>query len=404
MVREPTRSGQPRTGRLTTLAHDGPDAAADAIAARHYSTHAAVLGDVPAGGRERLSAIVLAAGRPAAYARPALRLGAMLDVPVVLMCSHRARRDDAVALAERVPSATCVVIDLSAEPDVGLPRFRTSTFHEATRGSLGDLSRKRNLALLLGKLSGWSSLLFLDDDIGGVQPANVERAVAALDRHVAVGMPAVDFPDNSIVCHAHRQGGGAQGVFVSGSALAVDVQRADTFFPEIYNEDWLFLAPYLDRGEVGAVGSVRQLEYAPFANPRRAADQEFGDVLAEGLVGFLHSARLSPPPSIDYWDAFLAERAAFIRDTTAGCLATPPALTTADDPLPALDEAAYALSKISATTLVQYLDAWHRDLATWRQFVADLPSLGSLAEAVRGLELPAQIVSPRPRPAPVLVG
>lgn len=378
------------------MPNPGPDAVAARAPARHYSTHASVLSKLPVVGRERLSAIVVSAGRPASYAGPALRLGAVLDVPVVLMCSQRADRDEAVAIAERVPSARCVIIDLSKEPDVGLPRFTTSAFRMARRGALGDLSRKRNLGLLLGKLAGWNSLLFLDDDIYDVKPANVERAVAALDHNVAVGMPALDFPDNSIVCHAHRLAEGSHGVFVSGSALVVDVQRADTFFPEIYNEDWLFLAPYAGCGEVSAVGSVKQLRYEPFAKPLRAGDQEFGDVLAEGLFGFLHSARLDVPPSIDYWDAFLAARAAFIARTTTGCLQLSPDVTKASDPLPALDEAARALAKISATVLVEYVDAWFRDLAMWRTFLAGLPRLDSLEAAILGLELPAVTVTPPP--------
>ena len=360
---------------------------------RHYSTHASVLSRPSVSDRERLSGIVVSAARPAAYSASALRLGADLGVPVVLMCSHQAHHNDAVALAESIPNVGAVVIDVSAEPDVGLPRFRTSTFRPARQGALGDLSRKRNLGLMLGKLAGWRSLLFLDDDIDGWDLANVEHAVTVLDQHTAVGMPALSFPDNSIVCHAHRLVEPAQDVFVSGSALIVDVRRADTFFPEIYNEDWLFLAPYIEQGRVGAIGSVRQLAYEPFAKPKRAADQEFGDVLAEGLMGFLHSAPLSPPPPIDYWEAFLDARAAFIEKTMVGCLRASLEVSKASSPLPALDEAARALSKISAAALVQYVDAWLNDLGSWRTFVSGLPSLSSLDEAVHGLELPAVTIT-----------
>lgn len=373
----------------------GPNGAVSQISTRHYSTHASVLSRPSVTGRDRLNGIVVSAARPAAYSASALRLGADLGVPVVLLCSHKANPNDAVALAETIGNVEAVVIDLSAESDVGLPRFRTSAFRQARQGALGDLSRKRNLGLLLGKLAGWRSLLFLDDDIYGWDLAKVDHAVTALDRHTAVGMPALSYPDNSIVCHAHRLVEPTQDVFVSGSALIVDVQRADTFFPEIYNEDWLFLAPYVEQGRVGAVGSVTQLRYDPFAKPMRAADQEFGDVLAEGLMGYLHSGLLNPPPPIEYWVAFLEARVAFIEETMVGCLRA--SLDgKASSPLPALDEAARACSELSAASLVDYVDAWLADLGSWRTFVSELPSLGRLDSAVHGLELPAVTVS-RPR-------
>lgn len=369
------------------------------MSTRHYSTHASVLRRPAVTGRDRLNGIVVSAARPAAYSTSALRLGADLGVPVVLMCSHKANHNDAVALAETIRNVEAVVIDVSAESDLGLPRFRTSAFRQARQGALGDLSRKRNLGLLLGRLAGWRSLLFLDDDIHGWDLADVEHAVTALDRHTAVGMPAHSYPDNSIVCHAHRLVEPTQDVFVSGSALIVDVQRADTFFPEIYNEDWLFLAPYVERGRVGAVGSVTQLPYDPFAKPRRAADQEFGDVLAEGLMGYLHSGSLNPPPPIEYWEAFLEARAAFIEKTMVGCLRA--SLDgKASSALPALDEAARACSEISAASLVEYVDSWLSDLGSWRVFGRGLPPMGSLDSAVHGLELPAVIIRDDGRSAP----
>ena len=44
-----------------------------------------------------------------------------------------------------------------------------------------------------------------------------------------------------MVCHAIRDTGGKQGTFVGGGALAVAVDRVDSFFPDIYNEDWFYL-------------------------------------------------------------------------------------------------------------------------------------------------------------------
>lgn len=350
--------------------------------ARHYSTHAPLLRRLRPGGRPRLDAIVVSAARPACNVRPALRLGAELDVPVLLLCSGEARKDEAQANVEDICGADCTIVDLSGQPELGLPEFETSGFSQARYGAHGDLSHKRNLALALGRLAGWRTLLFLDDDIFGLEPVKVRRAAAALDHHTAIGMPALEFPDNSVVCHAHRRSGNEQGVFVSGSALAVDLRRADTFFPQIYNEDWVFLAPHLDRRDVAAVGSVRQQAYAPFADPHRAGAQEFGEVLAEGLIGFLHSARLRTVPTLDYWQAFLDERARFIALTTAGCVAA-----AALDALPPLQFAERARSEISPAALIEYVSAWLHDLVAWRRFIVELPRVGGLAASIRYLDL-----------------
>jgi hypothetical protein len=372
----------------------------------HYTSHSSLLRRCRPGRRLGLDAIVVSAARPAGNLLPALRLGAALDAPVVLMCSQDTVGDHAAAKVASVSGVKGFVVDMSKRPDVDLPDLETSRFPEARVGSHGDLSRKRNIGLVLGRLAGWRTMLFLDDDIVGLEPVRVKRAVAALGHNAAVGMPAQCFPDNSVVCHARRVadhlapplGGQEQGVFVSGSALAVNLQRVDSFFPDIYNEDWLFLAPHLDRRDVASFGSVVQLAYDPFELPYRAAAQEFGDVLAEGLVGFLHSARLHRPPPIDYWEAFLLQgRAAFISLAMQVCQAALVVDARAARALKALRIAAQVRSTITAAALAEYVDAWIHDLAVWRRFLGELPRLGNLPASISHLELPAVTIPSRSR-------
>jgi hypothetical protein len=373
----------------------------------HYNSHRPLLRRHRPGGRLGLDAIVVSASRPADNLLPALRLGAALDVPVVLMCSRDARSEQAVAKAAGVSGASCVVVDLSEMPGAGLPDFETSGFREAQVDPHGDLSRKRNLGLALGRVAGWRTMLFLDDDIVGLEPGQVKRAVAALDHHAVVGMPAVYFPDNSIVCHAHRLAqrltrrldDDQQDVFVSGSALAVDMRRVDSFFPDMYNEDWLFLAPHLDRGTVTSLGWVLQQEYAPFESPQRAGDQEFGEVLAEGLLGFLHSARLHPPPPTSYWATFLDRRAEFISLARQACRAAAVQHNEAAAAVAALEVAERNRSRISPADLTEYVDAWIHDLAVWRRFLAELPRLSDLPASIRHLDLAAVTVTSYSRSA-----
>jgi hypothetical protein len=341
---------------------------------------------------------VVAAARHAVNLRPALRLGAAIDVPVILMCSRAARAEAATNMATG-SDARCVVVDLSTLPPIDLPDLETSRFRQAQVGSHGDLSQKRNLGLLLGRLAGWRTTLFLDDDISALKPERVLRATAALNQFAAVGMPAKQYPDNSVVCHARRLTGGRQGVFVSGSALAVDVARVHSFFPDIYNEDWLFLAAHLDQREVAYYGSVRQDAYEPFRYPYRAGAQEFGDVLAEGLIGYLHRRPLQPLPALDYWTAFLECRTAFLARIQERCRRLVRRHVDAEKALTALGSAEQALAQISAASLVAYLEAWDRDCETWREFLMTLPRRIGTRAAFQHLSLPSVMVTKRGRDA-----
>jgi hypothetical protein len=170
-----------------------------------------------------------------------MRLAAVLDCRLVVLCSGTARPGDVLRLAAGVPGLRHAVVPVPAGYGVGTG-LRTDAWQDRA-GRLGDLSTKRTVGLLLGHLAGWDSVLFLDDDIRGLAPATVHRAVDALVPGGAAGMPAREFPDNSVVCHANRRTGYEQDVFVSGSALVVDCGRITSFFPRIYNEDWIFLAP-----------------------------------------------------------------------------------------------------------------------------------------------------------------
>lgn len=360
----------------------------------HYSSHGDLL--QPArDGRLPLGAIVVPAARAAANLGTVLRLGADLGVPVVVLCSVDAAPDEVLRLADRA-GASCTVVDLAEPVDPGFPALETSHFGEAIVGSHGDLSLKRNLGLALGRACRWSTLLFLDDDIRGVAPVLVRRAVGTLRAHAAAGMPATAYPDNSMVCHARRLGGAEQDVFVSGSALAVrlDGDRPGSFFPEVYNEDWLFLAPFLEDRQVARVGSVRQTRYDPFAEPLRAGGEEFGDVLAEGLVGALHAGPAEPATHADYWAGFLQRRAEFIAAAADGCRRSGhPAAARA---VRALAVAEQARGRLSAAVLADYVCAWRADLRRWREYISGIAPRGDLPAALDALGLSATTTGPVP--------
>jgi hypothetical protein len=199
--------------------------------------------------------------------------------------------------------------------------FATSEVTEPKVEGLGDLSLKHNLGVLLARLWGWHSVLFLDDDIDEVDEAAVWRGAAAVGVESMVGLSVDHFPDDSVACHVNWYSGGAQEILVSGLAPLVDCRQANSFFPEVYNEHWMFFRRGLVRRKVAATESVRQLECDPFADPDRAAKEEFGEVLAKGLTNLTHHSPGLELVALDlrdaafhaeYWRWFLRARAEFI--------------------------------------------------------------------------------------------
>ncbi len=384
---------------------DGSGACVPAV---HYASHTELLQRASPGIPRALDGIVVSTTRTPDSVIDAFALADSLNAEVVVLCSD----GDALAdYASELPNGRGFAVTLHgqwadgppallpAESKVTAPTLETSRAFDGTDRPRSDLSRKRNLGLVLARLAGWDTLMFLDDDIRIPQPTIIDDAVTALDHSVAVGFRVHDFADNSIVCHARRLAGCEQDVFVGASALAINVGGADTFFPDVYNEDWLFLAPFIDRRTVSYVDSVTQDRHNPFAKPRRARFQEFGDVLAEGLVGFLHEATLSRPPSIGYWSAFLAARADVIASTLRICgemdqtshvIAIQKSLRVAER----------VRSKIKAIDLTRYIDTWLDDLVVWQDFVTGLASLGDLRKALEHLDFPIFCVRPPDRSSP----
>jgi len=355
----------------------------------HRASHRALLRRCGPDSHRSVDAIVVPASRPPQHLMAALELGAALQCQVVALCSKATRGKAAAGMAAETPGARCVAVDLPADYDHRLVRFTTSARPEAMVGRLLDLSLKRNLGILLARLVGWRSILFLDDDMTGLNPGTVRRAASALSRYTAVGMAVHDFPDNSVVCHAHRLGGGRQDVFVTGSALVIDCRRIETFFPQVYNEDWLFLMEGLRRRTVARTGTASQLPYEPFADPKRAAAEEFGDILAEGLVGLLHQGVAPANATAEYWDTFLLRRKSFIRRAKGQLAALRPAAATtaALTALMALDAAEQRRAQISSIELDRYATAWQADLRSWSDRLHVIPRVGSINGALQHLGL-----------------
>src|SRR5690349_21233311 len=248
----------------------------------HHGSHRELL-DSAAGtslAPQGIDAVFVPTFRRPAYLTKAARLSVALGCPLVTL--HSGKWTNAAEAVRRLP------------PDVDLIAI--------------DVPDRALLRLL-----GWDRILFLDDDITQLDPADMRRASGLLSEKNAVGLHVTGFPDHSVVCHAYRLAGGEQEPFIGGGAMAVAAGRSNAFFPDIYNDDWFFLLD--DDGglqPVAVTGKVRQFPYDPFRNEDRARAEELGDVLAEGLYFLLDQGRSLAEADEEYWTSCITKRRQFI--------------------------------------------------------------------------------------------
>ena len=336
-----------------------------------------------------------------------------------MLCSHDLHGREVKDYLEARSFSEAIVIDLPlgySHPLFSFRRLLNVKDHmpPACGHHVTDLSMKRNIGLVLAKMLGWQRIFFLDDDIRDITYPDLQRTVDMLGSFSAAGMWVTDFPDNSIVCHANRLTGGSQDVFVSGAALAVDCASDIGFFPNIYNEDWFFFFDAASKGQLGnSYLKATHLAYYPFANAQRAASQEFGDILAEGLYALLHLHMGVGQATSIYWGFFLEARRNFLEETLSRENEAPPDMR--DEITASLQSALKCLSGIMPELCARYIEAWRQDLKLWKGRWAEIPTMPSVDAALAELGLPTtptespnRILHPQdraalPAPGPVAI-
>jgi hypothetical protein len=334
--------------------------------------------------QRRIDAVIVPTARRPAYLKEAAALARELGCALVTL--HSGQWTSADKAAQRFASdVNLIAIDVPEPERLRLPFWQTSRMLAGTVfARRTDLSRKRNLALMLSHTLGWTRVLFLDDDITKLNPADVRKASGLLNTHSAVGFQIGGFPDHSVVCHAYRDAGGKQQSFIGGGALAVELTRSKSFFPDIYNDDWFFLLDGDKRLRSSAMaGQVEQYPYDPFRSPDRARAEELGDVLAEGIFWLLDQDQLTLEADRGHWARFLDRRAQFIQ----GVLEMVQADNTLDPyerarRVAALKGSRGRLALITPELCVGYLQAWMADRQRWQQHLEKLPTGRQLHESL----------------------
>jgi hypothetical protein len=323
-----------------------------------------------------VDAIVVPTIRSAEHLRPAVQFAADSRCHLIILHTHKP------------PAGLSAILDRLRPGQVTLLAVRPDTKHHLI--DLGaslpqslvappalDISRKRNLGLLIGRVCGWTRMLFLDDDIRKLHVAKLCSAAALMDDYPVVGLQVKKYPDASVVGHARRLAGRRQELFVSGGSLLVNPQLLNGYFAPVYHEDWLCVINHLREHEVAIGGSVGQLKYLPFAAPDRAAREEFGEILLSGLLWLIHSRprmdaadRAHRISDIEYWHEatkprfwkqILEQRAALLQDLTVRLT------KNSEDPSPlsSLDAAKRRLAQLNSAEFVEFMERWLISLAEW---------------------------------------
>jgi hypothetical protein len=359
------------------------------------------------GARLPLDAVIVPASRPAYNLDQAITVARASHCALLILSSHKAKPAEVYELLADRDFNDTIVVDIPAGYGHELFDFRGL---ESIKDDLpsacaygSNLSMKRNIGLAVARMLGWRRIFFLDDDIRDINLPDVHGTVTMLGSCRTAGMRVTHFPDNSVACHAHRMTGGLQDVFVTGAALAVDCQQDIEFFPDIYNEDWLFFYDDAAHGQLGNSGRVvTQLRYDPFDDAQRAARQEFGDVLAEGLyallgrgLGFKHATR-------EYWDDFLCARHTFLQAIRERPEMAAPEIR--ERLLRSVEVAQKCSVGISPQVLERYIRLWRQDRHDWQQRLAGVSEIRSPEEALRALGLARStgsraVNAARPNPA-----
>jgi hypothetical protein len=326
--------------------------------------------------------------RSAAALGEAGRLATELGCPLLVLSSKHSQARKVVNYLGLRRVSGVIAIDFPGAGVLRLPKLQTSTVLGASRLTRRtDTSAKRNLGLVLARLLGWKNVVFLDDDITVPDATDLERAAALLDGRDGVGLHIGGFPDNSVVCHANRETGAKQDTFIGGGALVVPANRIDSFFPEIYNEDWFFLLGETMLRPVGQVGRAMQTPYDPFASPERARRQEFGDVLAEGLFALFDDGMKIADADPAYWTSYLATRLDLIERIQARIENAGPITAKGKQMLESLTAASGRLQFIRADQCTEYLAAWQQDRMRWRGFMNGMRPIRRRPDGMRTIDV-----------------
>jgi len=234
----------------------------------------------------------------------------------------------------------------------------------ATPETAWDLPMKRNYALWHARKNRFNQILLLDDDIRGLHDVALRAGARALRQWVLTGFFIDEFPDTSVIGHVELAVGERVVPFLSGSCLFVRSGAPIGFFPPIYNEDWIFMAPEIASGGVCSVGIITQEPYDPFSDLSLAAFQEPGEIIADGLFALLAAGYYADRFHQSSWNTVLSQRRDWLTSLAARAQDSQHRI--------AVEAARAVCQRITALDCASYVHDLEHDRRKWNQRLQEL--------------------------------
>lgn len=333
---------------------------------------------------------------------------------LLFMCSGQAKKEHIALLASDFPNLKWIAVDGSFSQVS--PLFTTNN-SPLSHGTERDLAQKRNFALRLAKLMGWESIFLLDDDIAiTARQLQKTRALLAEKNVSIVGFNARSFPDNSVAVHVHRWIHGSVDSFLGGGALAIKTNTPFvSFFPRIYNEDWIFMLMYrlIGQGDIVWADSVQQRPYNPYKLVTRAISEEAGDIIGESLAKLIHvldstekrfrtirqlTTALRRYANEDFWNMEINNRLDYLHRLNEGLQKKrfhPYRTYQIKRSLKHSVERTLGMDGHAAITgerLAAWINAWCEDIEQWNAALVSEPEHETLAGALSSLSISSKNV------------
>jgi hypothetical protein len=360
--------------------------------------------DNPGRAGHQFGGLLLPTSRPFGDDLPGLNLAVELALAhqclLVVICSREAKIEEFPAdLAERLGLLLILTSLKDCDPE-WLPTLKCTDHKLSKLRRSNDVGSKRNIGLALAVSLGWEYLLLVDDDIqsaadGPTLNANhLTRTLSVMQNDPqleAIGWTLEDYDDNSVVGHARPLADLPQGIFIGGGALLLRCGPELPFFPDIYNEDWLFLIALAGgardyKKALGLGGRVHQRSYEPF-RPARARSEEVGEIIGECLMNLLedHGPRYARALTPGYWRRSLSNRWKLLQlikervrrlPTQAGGGST--GARAAIDPadrrhlVDSMTAAQDVHKEVRPMELLDFVRAWRDDEEIWQQHLRKL--------------------------------
>jgi len=269
--------------------------------------------------------IVVPQGRSAESIDHAAYLGRDIGARVISLCSHDADIEKVAERFEKLRVPEWAAIDIP--PGYTIPGIELIADQaiptQAQKDPSWNLSDKRNVAIIMALLSDAERIFFHDDDLYILAEALGKVGTMLFQREIA-GLRCGSFPDRSAIMHARRIIADyhmsrrplpiQRDALTSGNSMGVDIRRMRRHFPRgIYNEDWIAQYDAVVRKKAAVVDDYyHQTVYNPLT-PKRAQQEEFGDILITGLFQGIDLARKDPSAQPHLKDRFYWEKIIEVR-------------------------------------------------------------------------------------------